>query len=226
MLMRLENIEKTYRNQKHPVIQNVNLIVEKGKTTGILGKSGSGKSTIGQIMAGILKPSEGTVFFQDQALSYPFPKEVRQKIQILFQHPEISFNPRMSLLESMKEPYRFRKTLFSMEILLEELEKFGIYEEHLKRDPSSLSGGELQRLALARIMLMQPEFLVLDEPTSMLDVISQAQVILLLEKLQRERNLGYLFISHDYELCRHFCHRIYYLKDGRLKEGGEECNDE
>ncbi|MGI6018316.1 MAG: ABC transporter ATP-binding protein [Marvinbryantia sp.] len=226
MLMRIENIGKTYRNQKHPVIRDVNLIVEKGRTTGIFGKSGSGKSTIGQIMAGILKPSEGMVFFHDHALSYPFPKEIRQKIQILFQHPEISFNPRMSLLESMKEPYRFRKEPFSMEILLEELEKFGIYEEHLKRDPSSLSGGELQRLALARIMLMQPEFLVLDEPTSMLDVISQAQVILLLEKLQKEKNLGYLFISHDYELCRHFCHRIYYLEEGCLKEGGVNCHEE
>ncbi|MDY3918164.1 MAG: ATP-binding cassette domain-containing protein [Candidatus Limivivens sp.] len=216
MLMRLEGIHKTYPGKKDPVIQNIHLSVESGKTVAVFGKSGSGKSTISQIMAGILKPSAGTVLFHEKPLGYPFPKSERQKIQILFQHPEVSFNPRMRLLNSMKEPYFFRKYPFSMDDLLKELEPFGIYEEHLKRRPAGLSGGELQRLALARIMLMEPEFLILDEPTSMLDVISQAQVIFLLKSLQKERNLGYLFISHDYELCRNFCDEIYRLDNGRL----------
>lgn len=218
MLIRLERVSMTYPGEKKPVIHKINLEIKSGETVAVFGKSGSGKSTIGQIMAGILKPTYGTLFFHDQELSIPFPKNSRQKIQILFQHPEVSFNPRMTLLESMKEPFRFRKMEFSMEFLLENLKDFGIYEEHLRRKPEALSGGELQRLALARLMFLEPEFLVLDEPTSMLDVISQAQIIQLLTKLQKEKNLGYLFISHDDCLCHQFCHKIYHLENGTLTE--------
>lgn len=218
MLLCLENAEMIYPREKESVIHQISLSVRGGETVAIFGKSGSGKSTIGQIMAGILKPTEGTLYFHGNKLTYPFQKEYRQKIQILFQHPELSFNPRMTLLESMKEPYKFKKLDFSKKKLLDFLEEFGIYDEHLQRHPDALSGGELQRLALARLMLLDSEFIVLDEPTSMLDVISQAQIILLLKKLQKERNLGYLFISHDYELCRHFCNEIYYLEKGWLQK--------
>ena len=96
------------------------------------------------------------------------------------------------------------------------MERYGIYDEHLDRRPAELSGGELQRLALARVMLMEPSFLVLDEPTSMLDVISQAQIIRLLQEIQREKGLGYLFISHDRALCEHFCTTIRPLAQGKL----------
>lgn len=218
MLIKLEQASMVYPGEKKPVVHEINLEIKAGETVAVFGKSGSGKSTIGQIMAGILKPTSGNLFFHNQKLSVPFPENYRQKIQILFQHPEVSFNPRMTLLESMKEPYRFRNMEYTLQSLLENLKDFGIYEEHLKRKPEALSGGELQRLALARLMLMEPEFLVLDEPTSMLDVISQAQMIHILKKIQKEKKLGYLFISHDICLCRQFCHKIYHLETGTLTE--------
>ena len=164
------------------------------------------------------EPTEGQIFLENKALQYPFRAEARRKIQLLFQHPEVSFNPRMKLLDSLREPYRFLRRPYSLEELLKHLEDYGIYEEHLHRYPAELSGGELQRMALARIMLMNPELIVLDEPTSMLDVISQAQVIHLLEEIQREKKLCYLFISHDLELCRRFADRVLYLNEGALTE--------
>lgn len=216
MLIRLDNISKRYRRGADPVVSGVSLSVDRGETACLFGESGSGKTTLGQIAAGLLRPTEGRVIFDDTPLSYPYRGETRRRIQLLFQHPEVAFNPRLTLLESMKEPYRFLGKPCSKKALLDHLESFGIYEEHLGRHPQELSGGELQRLALARTMLMEPSFVVLDEPTSMLDVISQAQVVRLLKKLQQERGLGYLFISHDLELCRFFSDKIYPLTDGRL----------
>ena len=118
----------------------------------------------------------------------------------------------------MREPYRLFHLPYTRQGLCDYLERYGIYEEHLDRFPAELSGGELQRLALARAMLMDPSFLVLDEPTSMLDVISQAQVIQLLQEIQQEREVGYLLISHDRALCERFCTAIRPLEGGRLGE--------
>lgn len=221
MLIRLDNIVKRYRRGADPVVSGVSLSVNRGETACLFGESGSGKTTLGQIAAGLLRPTEGTVFFEDAPLAYPYRGEPRRRIQLLFQHPEVAFNPKLTLLESMKEPYRLLKKPFAKEALLAHLERFGVYEEHLGRRPQELSGGELQRLALARTMLMEPSFVVLDEPTSMLDVISQAQVVRLLKKLQQERGLGYLFISHDLALCRFFSDRIYPLENGHLLPAAE-----
>ncbi len=193
-----------------------NLIINPNETIGIFGDSGAGKSTIGYMVAGLLKPTSGEIYFKDKVLKYPFKGIPRQKIQVLFQHPEISFNPKFRLITSLKEPYTFCHMPFSKKILCDLLKQFGIYEEHIGRFPNELSGGELQRMALARILMVQPELIVLDEPTSALDAISQAQVINLLQEMQRKLNLGFLFISHDYNLCKVFCNKIYFLENGRL----------
>ena len=216
MLIRLDNIAKSYRRGAPPVVKGVSLSIDRGETVCLFGESGSGKSTIGQVAAGLLRPTEGAVFFEDKALSYPYRGEARRRVQLLFQHPEVAFNPKVKLLDSLREPYRFLKKPYIREDLLKHLETYGIYEEHLNRYPQELSGGELQRLALARTMLLEPFFIVLDEPTSMLDVISQAQVIRLLKRIQEEQGLGYLFISHDLELCRFFSDQIYALENGGL----------
>ena len=119
-------------------------------------------------------------------------------------------------LEDVYEPYLLKKKPCDRTEFLSYMKRFGIYEEHVKRYPAELSGGELQRMALARAMLMEPECLILDEPTSMLDMVSQAQMIRLLEQLQAETGVAYLFISHDRELCRKFCSRIHQLEQGRF----------
>jgi ABC-type dipeptide/oligopeptide/nickel transport system ATPase subunit len=216
MLIETRNLTKRYPGRHTNVVTDVNLTFKTAKTLGIFGDSGCGKSTIGYMLAGILKPTSGEIFFDQKSLNYPFKGIPRRKIQILFQHPEISFNPKFRLITSLKEPFTFYHMTFSTRILCDFLQPFGIYEEHLGRYPSELSGGELQRLALARILLVRPEFIVLDEPTSMLDVISQAQIMNLLQELQNKQGLSYLFISHDIQLCKTICDKIYLLKDGCL----------
>lgn len=206
-------LAKRYRGMAKDVVRDIDFTISRGETLGIYGPSGSGKSTIGQMAAGILKPDRGEMYYapdegRPELIRCPFKGAARQGIQILFQHPEVSFDPKMSLYRSMQEPYRFQKKTFDEKTLLAFLEEFGIYREHLLRYPSELSGGELQRLALARVMLANPGFVILDEPTSMLDVISQAQVIHLLKNSQKKYGISYLFISHDRRLCEWFCDDI------------------
>jgi ABC-type dipeptide/oligopeptide/nickel transport system ATPase subunit len=216
MLIEARDLTKRYGRKGKSVVTNISFTIDREETLGIFGDSGSGKSTIGQILAGIFPMSSGQLYFEDHPLEYPFRQPARRKIQILFQHPEVAFNPKMKLVDSMREPYQFLSMSYTRTALCAYLEPYGIYDEHLDRYPAQLSGGELQRLALARVMLMEPSFLVLDEPTSMLDVISQAQIISLLRKLQNEQGIGYLFISHDRVLCEQFCTSISYLKQGNL----------
>ena len=205
MVLEAVGLARRYPGSARDTVSQISFSIGSGETLGLLGESGSGKSTVGQMVAGILRPTAGRLFFQGEELSFPFRGEARRGIQILFQHPEVSFNPRLRLWDSIKEPYRFRRIPCQEDALVEFLAQFGIYREHLGRYPRELSGGELQRL---------PKLVVLDEPTSMLDVISQAQVIHLLEEVQKREGVSYLFISHDQILCRRFCSRI-------LELGGE-----
>ena len=218
MLFEAKDLCLRYTGAGKETVSHVNFTIDRGETLGIFGESGSGKSTIGQMVSGILRPTSGQMFFEDAPLVQPYKGEQRRSIQILFQHPEVSFDPRMKLLDSMREPYKFCHRTEGPDHLVEFLSRFGIYEEHLHRYPNELSGGELQRLALARVMLADPKLMVLDEPTSMLDVISQAQMIGLLREMQKTRGVSYLFISHDRCLCEQFCHRMMHLEDGVLSE--------
>lgn len=216
MVVEVKQLTKRFSGERKNVINGIDFQIAKGETLGIFGESGSGKSTIGQMIAGIRRPTSGEIFFLHEYLKYPYKGQQRQGIQILFQHPEVSFNPRKQLAESMKEPYKFYNLPYTEERLLEYLYDFGIYQEHLCRYPGELSGGELQRLALARVLLASPKLIVLDEPTSMLDVVSQAQMIALLKNMQQKTGVAYLFISHDRLLCEQFCTRILYLRNGKL----------
>ena len=225
MLIEAKHIQKTYKNSRGirvEAVKDASLRLEEGQTVGLLGSSGSGKSTIGQMLVGQFPPDRGEILYRGQPLKYPYRGAERREIQILYQHPEVSFNPRLTLLRSMIEPYRLMKRRVSRETLIEDIRQFGLYAEHLDRFPGELSGGELQRAALARILVMEPRMIVLDEPTSMLDVISQAQIIALLRTLQAEQGLGFLFISHDIELSRMVCERIHHLENGVIAET-ENC---
>lgn len=218
MLIEVKNLKKRYGLRSPWVIDDVSFCIDAGESVGIMGESGCGKSTIGQILAGLYRPTSGQILFDKEPIHTPYSKSVRPKIQILFQHPEVSFDPKMKLLDSLKEPYSLKKMTYEKSKFLTYMERFGIYEEHVGRFPSELSGGELQRMALARAMLMKPKFLILDEPTSMLDMVSQAQMIHLLKQLQEETGIAYLFISHDEGLSRLFCDTIWFLQNGKLSE--------
>ena len=138
---------------------------------------------------------------------------------MIFQHAEVSFNPRLTLESSMAEGYRLSGKKYSFQALCDMVESFGIYAPQLRRYPQQLSGGELQRLAIARALLHDPEVLVLDEATTMLDVITQSQIMRLLQKLRAERNLAYLLITHDRPLAQIMCDEILEMENG----AGVQC---
>ena len=222
MLLEVQNLKKRYSSKLPYVINGVSFSMDHGETVGIFGGSGCGKSTIGQTIAGLYSPSGGTLLMNGEPMDRRWYAAHRRSVQILFQHPEVSFDPRMTLEDSMREPYHFYNIPFRPAEHKAWLARFGIYPEHMNRYPAELSGGELQRMALARAMLLSPQLLILDEPTSMLDVISQAQIIALLRTLQAEQGLGFLFISHDIELSRMVCERIHHLENGVIAET-ENC---
>ncbi len=197
-------------------VDGASISLQKGKTLGLLGQSGSGKSTLGQMMVGLLKPDSGELFFHGKLLSYPIQGQARRRIQILFQHPEVSFNPQLTLRQSLVEPFKLMGKPFDDGAILSVVEPFGLHAEHLARYPGELSGGELQRAALARVTVLEPEMILLDEPTSMLDVITQAQMIDFLRRYQQQHQTAYLFITHSTALAEQFCDEIVNMEDGRL----------
>ena len=209
---RFRSADKTW----FTAVDGASISLQKGKTLGLLGQSGSGKSTLGQMMVGLLKPDSGELFFHGERLSYPIRGQARRKIQILFQHPEVSFNPQLTLRQSLVEPFKLTGRPFNDGAILSVIEPFGLHAEHLARYPGELSGGELQRAALARVTVLEPEMILLDEPTSMLDVITQAQMIDFLRRYQQHHQTAYLFITHSTALAEQFCDEIVKMEDGRL----------
>ena len=219
MLLQTKQLSKKYLgSQGRYAVKNADISLASGETVGLFGESGSGKSTLGQMVAGLLKQTSGSILLDGKELGMPYRGEVRRRIQILFQHPETSFNPALILLKSMTEPYSLYSLPYSYEILLENIAQYGLYDEHMHRTPSELSGGELQRAALARILTIKPDVIILDEPTSMLDVVTQAQIMHMLKDYQAAHNTAYLFISHNRTLCDRVCDRLYRVDDGGFTE--------
>lgn len=220
MLINARNISKSYKGHNGygniHVLDHVSLSIEEGECLGLLGDSGSGKTTLGNILSGTLKPTEGTVEWMGKEIYMPFRKNLRLEIQQIFQHPELSFNPALSIYKSIKETYESVYGKNFKTVLKADMELFGLYDEHLGRRPRTLSGGELQRAAIMRILAVKPRFIILDEVTSMLDAISQAQILNLLEEYRMRNHVSYLFISHDEELCKRYCDSIARIERGVL----------
>ena len=195
-------------------LNGIDLTINEREIIGLFGDSGCGKTTLGKIIAGLEKCSSGKIYFDSKKVSYPFSRQEYKKVQYIYQQPESVFHPRLPLISGLLDVYKFNNIPFNKENLLKELEPFGIYYEHLNRFPYELSGGELQRINLFRALLLKPEFLILDEATSMLDAISQAQMIALLREIHQKSNMTYLFISHYKSLIDAFCDKAYQIKDG------------
>lgn len=214
--MRAEGIDKTYVSglvfrKRHQVLRNVSLKIEEGRTLGLMGPSGCGKTTLGMILAGLLNPSAGRILYHEKDIRNLKGEELRayrRGVQMVFQDPEGSLNPRKSIERSIHEVLRLLKTPEKewRSRTLEALEGVGLSEELLCRYPSQISGGQGQRVALSRVLLLNPRVLILDEPTSALDISVQAQILGLLKDLHRERGLSYLLISHQPEVVRFMSH--------------------
>lgn len=207
-------------------VDDVSLTIGPGETYGLVGESGCGKSTLGRMIARLLPATSGQVLWDGQdLLRIPRNKlrPYRRRIQMLFQHPDTSLNPRMTVLESLREPFLLHdlpgRSCMDDQIR-EHIRAYGIQSELLERRTSQVSGGQIQRIVLARIMLLEPEFIVLDEPTSMLDVSVQAQIMELLRQMQARTGVSYLLISHDLDLIQHSSHCMGVMRQGKLLEQG------
>jgi oligopeptide transport system ATP-binding protein len=212
------------QEQRIRALDNVSLDVIRGETLGVVGESGCGKTTLGRCLLRLLTPVAGEVIFDGRdilALSLSSLRPLRREMQMVFQNPFSSLNPRMNVINLVAEPLRTHTELRREELagrVEELLVEVGLSGEHLKRFPHQLSGGQAQRVALARALALNPRFLVLDEPTSALDVSVQAQIINLLVELQRRHGLTYLFISHDLGVVQHISDRIAVMYLGQIVE--------
>lgn len=224
--LRANSISKTYRtgllSRGRCIFQDVSFDIRPGETFGLMGPSGEGKSTLGRVIAGIEKPTYGTVYYEGSPLSEMKKTEhmaFRRKVQIMFQDPTDAFNPRKRIGSSVFDVLKLLKIPFIEHASKTEemLMTIGLPEEVLSRYPSQLSGGQLQRLALGRILLLEPEYIVLDEPTSALDISVQAHILHMLKKVQAEKSIGYLLISHDEAVIRFMSDSCGSLENGQLR---------
>jgi oligopeptide transport system ATP-binding protein len=207
-------------------IDDVNIAIADGEVFGLVGESGCGKTTLGRIVLRLIEPTSGQVLFAGHdltALKKEEMRHMRQQMQVVFQNPLSSLSPRFKVEQIVAEPLVTHRVLNRKNIqgrVLELLEQVGLGTQHLDRFPHELSGGQCQRVAVARALALNPKLLVLDEPTSALDVSVQAQIINLLEELKNIHGLTYLFISHDLNVVQHISDRIGVMYMGKLVELG------
>jgi peptide/nickel transport system ATP-binding protein len=215
------------------VVDDVSFSIRRGETLGLVGESGSGKSTVARLLLRLVEPTAGEIRYAGENLlamrGRPM-RTMRQRMQIVFQDPFAALNPRMKVREILAEPFAIHRESPPEGLsarLAEMLRTVGLEESALERLPHQFSGGQRQRINIARALALKPEFLVLDEPVSALDVSVGAQVINLMRGLQREYGLTYLFISHSMPLVRYLCDRVAVMQRGRLVELGsceQVCN--
>jgi oligopeptide/dipeptide ABC transporter ATP-binding protein len=224
-LLRVENLHKHYREGRHTIhaVNGVSFEVYPGEAVGLVGESGCGKTTTARCILRLEEPTAGRIFFNHQDLTTLPMKQLRalrRHIQMVFQDPNESLNPRFTVRRTLREPLYLHGLLTDESQLRETVERVNLEREHLKRYPHQLSGGQKQRVGVARAVMTNPSFVVLDEPTSSLDMSLRIHMIALLRRLQRDLNMAYLFISHDLSTIRHLCDRVLVMYLGRIVEMG------
>ena len=231
ILLKVRNLKVEFGNKKNKfvAVKNVSFDVYKGETFGLVGESGSGKTTIGRAIMRINKASEGEILFKNKRISgkisKELDKEITEKIQMIFQDPMASLN------ERAKVDYIISEGLYNLKKFVNEedrkkkvakaLRDVGLLPSFASRFPHEFSGGQRQRIGIARVLVMEPELVVADEPISALDVSIRAQVLNILSKLQRERDLTYIFVAHDLSVVRFITDRIAVIHKGKIVELAE-----
>jgi oligopeptide/dipeptide ABC transporter ATP-binding protein len=238
-LIRVENLQKYFPIRQGifskvvgqvKAVDDVSFSIQRGETLGLVGESGCGKTTTGRAMLRLVEPTAGRMFFRDQdifGLARAPMLTMRKKMQIIFQDPYGSLNPRITVGGMLREILRVHKLTERRNVgakVDEILEMVGLAPHHKQRYPHEFSGGQRQRIGIARALSVSPEFIVADEPVSALDVSIQAQIINLLQKLQAQLGLTYLFISHDMGVIRHISNRVAVMYLGRIVEMAA-CDD-
>ena len=220
-LLIIENISKTFKVDKNKELQalkNINIRLKKGECIGIVGESGCGKSTLARIIVGIEKKTSGKIIFDNKEIG---GISKTKDIQMIFQNPLSSFNPRMKIVDYMWEPLRNYFNLSkkdSIPLIKKSLIDVGLDENTLEKYPHEFSGGQLQRITIARAIIIKPKLIVCDEITSALDVSVQKQILELLKKLQEDLGLSYLFIGHDLAVVQDVSQKIVVMYMGEIVE--------
>ncbi len=202
-------------------VDGVNLVVNKGETLGVVGESGCGKTTLGRLILNLIPITSGSIIYEGVELKRVRNRDIRKKMQIVFQDPGGSMNPRMTVRSIVSEPLivnghsdgaGMTKKVGDL------LESVGLKRNHMTRFPHEFSGGQKQRVALARALALEPDFILLDEPTSALDVSVQAQVLNLLDEIQKQRGLTFVFITHSLNVVHHISDRVAVMYLGKIAE--------
>ncbi|OWP25111.1 ABC transporter ATP-binding protein [Fusobacterium polymorphum] len=220
-LLIIENISKTFKVDKNKELQalkNINIRLKKGECIGIVGESGCGKSTLARIIVGIERKTSGKIIFDNKEID---GISKTKDIQMIFQNPLSSFNPRMKIIDYMWEPLRNYFNLSkkdSIPLIKKSLIDVGLDENTLEKYPHEFSGGQLQRITIARAIIIKPKLIVCDEITSALDVSVQKQILELLKKLQEDLGLSYLFIGHDLAVVQDVSQKIVVMYMGEIVE--------
>ena len=226
-LIEMKNLKKYFPMKKRQVlkaVENVTMDIYKGEILSLVGESGSGKTTLGRTVSRLYAKTNGDILFNGKPVEEYGRKEFTKKVQMIFQDPQASLNPRMTVGDIIAEGIDLHKLASSkrerMEKVYKLLEIVGLNREHASRFPHEFSGGQRQRIGIARALAVDPEVLVCDEPISALDVSIQAQVVNLLKDLQRERNLTLLFIAHDLSMVKYISDRVAVMYRGKVVELG------
>ena len=214
------------RNQQFVhAVDDVSFEIRRGETLGLVGESGSGKSTTGRAILLKVRPTEGRIYFRDQDVTDTEGEELRRlrrHMQLVFQDPYASLNPRMRVIDLVAEPLQVhgivKRSRDAYDRVRELLELCGLPADAANRYPHAFSGGQRQRIGIARALALRPELIVADEPVSALDVSIRAQIVNLLQELQQELGLTYLFIAHDLSVVRHISHRVAIMYAGKIVE--------
>ena len=229
-ILEVKNLKKHFKTPKGMLhaVDGVDFRVEEGETLGVVGESGCGKSTLGRLIVHLHEITEGKIFFEGKDITNPPPKELallRRRMQMIFQDPYSSIDPRMNVSQIIGEPLRVHKLCSSKEEYNKRIEDImdtvGLAKRISGAYPHELDGGRRQRVGVARALMMNPRFIVCDEPVSALDVSIQAQILNLMQDLQRERNLTYIFITHDLSVVRHISDNIGVMYLGLFVEFSE-----
>lgn len=224
-LIEAKNIHKDFstKNGSFKALNDISFTLESGKTLGIVGESGSGKSTMGEIMGRLQSPTLGEVLYKGKNIAKMTKEEYadyRRNVQFIFQSPKESLNPFFTVKEAIEEPLIVQKEKVSIKLIEEVLERVRLPKKFLNKRTMELSGGQAQRVAIARSLILKPELIICDEATSALDVSVQSQILNLIKNIQKEYGTAYLFITHDIGVVYNMSDEIMVLNKGIVEEKG------